>query len=94
MLIKISLHESRWCAFHLVNTLSVCGHVMQQARMYTAGNLGRGRRKQPTPEVDVHAAVRMRRTALPARLCQRRLSRAGVKEIEGPRDAVERSPMN
>jgi len=51
--------------------------------MYSAGDLGRGGRRQPTPEVDVLAAARMRGTVLPARLRQRRLSRtASQQEID------------
>jgi len=48
--------------------------------MYTAGNLGRGRRGQPTPEVDLLAVARVRRAVLPSSVRKRRLSRAGNQE--------------
>ena len=65
----------------VVNILCLCtGHVTLQARMYAAGNLGRRRREQSIPEVDVLTAARMRRTVLPAGIRKRRLSRTGTKE--------------
>jgi len=49
--------------------------------MYSARNLGRGRRKQSTPEVDMFTAARMRGTVLPAGVRERRLSGAGSEEV-------------
>jgi len=42
--------------------------------MHAGGDLGRGRRNESRPEVDVLAAVGTRGTVLPASICQRRLS--------------------
>jgi len=52
--------------------------------MYAAGNLGRGRRRQSTPEVDLLSAARIRRAVLPASVLKRRLSRAGDQEKRAP----------
>jgi len=48
--------------------------------MHAAGNVGRRRRRQSTPEVDVLSAARMRGTVLPAGVRKRRLSCTGSEE--------------
>jgi len=57
--------------------------VTQQSWMFTTGNLGRRRRSESEPEVDMLAVARMRRTVLPARVRKRCLPRPRSEKNDG-----------